>query len=78
MLKLNPHASARILNRKIRKIFKNYEKEGLFTAIIVIDTSNEIVEIDGEKCLKSLLFEKKGKGKGKHSRDNALTSISTP
>ena len=59
---------------EVDKLRKNFVNDGFAIGMFVIDPENSIVEIDGEKTLKQLLFEVSPhiSSKWRHEREKAL------
>ncbi len=42
---------------EIKKVLHNFSNNDLFFGFYIIDKEHKVVEIDGDSCLKKLLFE---------------------
>ena len=59
---------------EVDKLRKTFEADGFVFGFYVIDPEEAVAEIDGEKCLKKLLFDASTHINAKWSREKAQTN----
>ena len=60
---------------EVDKLRKTFEKDGFVLGFFAIDPENAVAEIDGDKCLKKLLFDVSPHINAKWSREKEKTNL---